>query len=420
MAKNLMLLSLPLCLTHSCLCVEVVILARWLGPEKYGLLSCALTVQSYLCLFSGTGLRPITVREAVQNPERLDSVITSYLVLTVAISGVLGLLGLCLVALVPLDRDERLLLGLVTMGNIASATTVVPLFDVHHQQLRSGVISLLVEIGAIVLLLGLYQSGRLYVGTAAAVFAIKWTMGMGAHFWVYHRGIRPIRLAFYAAHTRAMFRSSWPLMFSALVATVPLQAGVLVVRWLCDDASAGLLGLAQQAASAYLVFAVLGIRVLQPHLAAPRGLLGEFRRGLTLLYVLFCTLLWLGSMGAGALLLCQVLDQRYDTALNLVLLLLTAAFVNSVGGLAATLLILRRKECAVLTANLLGTLFYVGVCGFVVPRYGPAGAAGLAAASAGLATATLWLRLIDENGRYRLLQQTTAERTTTNRHVTDH
>src|SRR6266849_3838724 len=92
--KDLFGLSLISSLSHCCLFLEVVLLTRGLGPEQYGLLSFALTVQSYLFLFSGTGLRPISVREGVQNPERLDNVVTSYLVLAAGVSGVLGLLGL--------------------------------------------------------------------------------------------------------------------------------------------------------------------------------------------------------------------------------------------------------------------------------------------------------------------------------------
>jgi len=309
------------------------------------------------------------------------------------------LLGFSLVTLVPIESHERLLLGLFAVANIASATSLVPLFDVHHRQLRSSVISLLAEVGAVMLLAGLYQVGCLNLGTAAAVFAIKWAAAMGVHFWVYDRGIRRIRLAFDRAHTRAMFRSSLPLMFSALVATLPFQAGVLVVRWRCDAPSAALLGLAQQAASAYLVFSVLGMRVVQAYLSAPHGLAGAFLRRLSLLYMLFITLLWLGSMGLGAILLRWLLDPRYGAALNPMLFLLTAAFVNSVGGFAGTLLIIRREENAVLTANLVGGLVYVGACGLVVSRFGPTGAAGLAMAATALAAGTLWLPFLGEHGR---------------------
>jgi O-antigen/teichoic acid export membrane protein len=161
-----------------------------------------------------------------------------------------------------------------------------------------------------------------------------------------------------------------------------------------------LLGLAQQAASAYLVFSTVGIRVLQPHIAAPPDSSGRLLRRLSMLYGVFITLLWLGSMGAAALLLRWLLDPRYYPSLNLMLLLLTAAFLNGVGSLAAVYLIMCRQERVVLTANLVGALLYAAFCGPLIQQFGPTGAGGLTTAVAALIVAMLWLQFPESRLRH--------------------
>jgi len=105
-----------------------------------------------------------------------------------------------------ISNSERALLGLLAAGNIATSTNILPLFDVHHRQPLSTRIALATEFLAFLLMLGLFQAGRLGLGVAGEVFMGKWTVNNLGHWWIYHRTVRPVRLAYGPALVWGMVR----------------------------------------------------------------------------------------------------------------------------------------------------------------------------------------------------------------------
>ena len=71
-------------------------------------------------------------------------------------------------------------------------------------------------------------------------------------------------------------------MLSGLVGMIPLTSGIFFVWWFHGEDDAGIYGLVQQIAVAYMASCAIGTRILQPHIAGPYGHMRSFiKKGVT-------------------------------------------------------------------------------------------------------------------------------------------
>lgn len=375
MAKPLALLTGCTLLTQLCSLAILLLLTRGLSKDQYGAFSFAMTLQSYLLLLGGLGLKVVVIREGTRRPGELDRLAICHLVLTGTVASLLCVLIVAAAAVIPLDGAERTLVGLVAVGNVAACINIQPFFDVHRQQAKSVYILLAAEAAALALIAALSHSARLDLPTVGMTYAGKWAATTALHYGVYHRCVRPLRVAFSIQEVRALLCSSWPVMLSAVVATLPFSAGVFFVRFFQGDASTAVLGLSAQAASAYLVFAALGNRVLQPHIAGPFGLGRKFIKRLALLHGAFLGLLWLGAFSAALIVVEWALDARYREAIVPIGMLLTGAAIHSAGMIGSVYLVVLGEERATLIPSGCASAIYLLGCCLLVPAYSYTGAA---------------------------------------------
>jgi O-antigen/teichoic acid export membrane protein len=392
-AKKLGWLIVYTLLTHLCLAYAVIVLTADLGRERFGILTFALSVQSYLFLLGCLGVKEVVVREAARHPEQLDRITASHLVITGSCSGLVCLLTLAGAALAPISDAERLLLAVLACGNIAGCVNILPLFDVHHQQPFSAAITLATELGALLAILVLHQTGRADLPAVGAAFAAKWTASAGGHYLAYHRWVRPVRLTFSLAHVRALLPSCWPLVLSALVARVPFSSGPLFVRCFRGEGDTAVFGIAAQVATAYLLFAMAGNRIFQPHMAGRAGLSKDFIGKLALSVGLFLGLLLVGAFAAGSLAIVFLLGPQYRPALTPMAILLAGTFVFCLGNVASNYLVILRHEKGKLSADFGASVAYVVGCLVTVPWLSYTGAALAMAAASLIGTAMIFASL---------------------------
>jgi O-antigen/teichoic acid export membrane protein len=260
------------------------------------------------------------------------------------------------------------------------------LFDVHHRQARGAVVALAAEAQALAAVGLLAWSGRLGLAAVGAVFATKWSLSAAAQFVVYHCSVRRLRWVIAGDEIRLLLRSGWPLLVGALASLVPVNSGIFFVEALRGPTETALYGLACQAASVFLGFAWLGLRILQPHISGPHGLGRSFLRKLALFAVgSLATLAVLGFL-AGTLFIRLVLGPAYLGAVRPMGLLLAASFVIGLSGVVQLYLTRFCEERFQMVVYCGTALLYALACPVVVPRWGPAGAAAATLALAIFAT----------------------------------
>jgi O-antigen/teichoic acid export membrane protein len=369
---------------------SLLLLSLGLAPEQFGMLSFALTAQTYLVLLGSLGCGSIVIREGIQRPSDLDAILTSFLTLTATSSALVCAGSLLVVSLAPVSGEEGWLLSLVAMGSIPASMNLQPLFDIHHDQARGVSVGAVAEALGLLAVVLLWRSGALTLRTLGGVYAVKWSLAWAGQLLVYHAGIRRMRWRRSPGDTRRILRLSWPILFASLLFLLPLGGGVLLVRLRSGPTDAALIGLAYQAASAYLTLASLGLQVVQPHIAGPYGLYPGFLRKLAL----FAGLL-LGCLAALALAVgwavLRLLPPVYGGAIVPMAWLLAAAGLLLIARLSHMFLIRFEDGPFILGSHFATALVYVGGCSLISPPWLRTGAAVLAPWAVLIATgACLW------------------------------
>jgi O-antigen/teichoic acid export membrane protein len=369
----------------------ILLLTRSLGPAGFGVFAFACSLQPWLWTVGTLGTSLVLFREGVRDPESLDEITTAYQLAGLLGSLVVGCVAGCAAWFSPISVEERWLICLIAFGNVATCVALAPLFDVHHRQPLVAVVGLVAEVGVLVAVVVLIQTGSLGLVSLGVVYAVKWWFITAAQSVLYRFAIRASRWAFCRERLVRMLRSSVPLAGSTLIASLPAGAGVFFVRVLCGDTETGLFGVASQAGTGYLLFSYLALRILQPHIAGPYGLTSSFLRKLILFSAGFLLFLYVGGLVAGTGIVLFILPPAYHPAIVPMAALLLAVLLLAVGHIAASYLVVLHREATVLWVHIVAALVYVAAALLLVPPLAGLGAA--LAAVLGGGCGTLWLVL---------------------------
>lgn len=343
--RNLVGIAACTGLGNLCAAATLFLMTSRLSPAAFGAFVVMQTVQSYLLLLSCGGTLTVTIREAARYPDCLDAITTAHLVLNVGTALLLGLLAVAASWLLPLAAEERWLLAILLAGNVAAAAYPLTLFDLHHRQWLGSVISLAGEILGLIAMGLLAWHDVLRLSTVGLVFAGKWVAVSAGQAATYHLAVHRFRWRLCGATLRTMFRSAWPTALAALVALVPLNAGIFFVRVFRGEDEAGLYGLAYQVAAAYQLFAGLGTRILQPHIVGPYGFDHRFLVKLVLFASMYIAGIGILAFLGGYLLITWFLQPYYEAAVPpLGCLIFTAGLGNGLSLVAVYFVRLGRER----------------------------------------------------------------------------
>ena len=360
-----------------------------LGAARFGIWAFALALQGYALTISSAGMRPVVIDRAAAATDRnsthgladqmtipaaIDRVTTSYVCLALGTSLVLWLGGTAAVVTLPIAADERLLLIVLSAGNIAASISLVPLFDVEHRQALGSSVNLATEVVALSLLAALWRNGVLTLPVAAVLFASKWVVTCALQYLLFHFAVRRLRALFCKSDVLRLAQTAWPIVAGSLLASVPFTAGVLVVRGFHGSADAAVIGLAQQVAAGFASFAMLGHRVVRPHIAGRYGTTRTFVVKLVVFCLGYYTLLAVVVLAATAALVYWLLEPAYREVLPTSALLLPAAMLAAANWAATSYLVRFNRQRLALAAALVAALVYLSATLLLVPRYSYMGA----------------------------------------------
>lgn len=215
--------------------------ARYLGPEKYGWLSYALSAVGLVSSFTSLGINPVVVRELAKDA----SASTNWLKTALGLKSLGAAVGYCAcVAIawfrgVPAD-EVRALIVVVGLGMLFQVFDAVDLLFQAHGEPRTSawvrmiscVVANLVKVG---LILG---HAPLIAFAAAGVFEIA----LNAMGWVSvarYRGIAIRLLPWDSPRAKALLRESFPLALSSLAIYAQGYSDQLVLGSMLGGAALG-------------------------------------------------------------------------------------------------------------------------------------------------------------------------------------
>jgi PST family polysaccharide transporter len=217
-------------------------IARYLGPDHFGLLNFSIAFAALFGAFATLGLDGIVVRELVRNAERQNEIMGSAFVLKL-IGGAITLLT-CLLASLLMHRREGLMLWLVGLSAAAFFFQSVNVIDFYFQakvQSRNTVMAAngafilitLVKIFLVLTTAPLITFAWAAFGEAALTAAFLIVAYRANHYsmrdWRYDRLV-----------ARELLRDSWPLLLSSLAAMLYLRLDVVMLQLMVGDREVGI------------------------------------------------------------------------------------------------------------------------------------------------------------------------------------
>lgn len=247
--------------------------ARYLGPEQFGLLSYALAFVALFAPLAMPGLDDIVVRNLVREPAARGVLLGTTLLLKLG-GGLVSVPASVAVItwLRPADAQSLWLVVIIAAGTVFQAFNAVELWfnarvEAKYPVLAKNAAFLLCALGKVALILG-----------AAPLIAFAWIglaesiIGAIGLVIVYRgRGGRLDEWAGRLAVAADLLRDSWPLFFSCIVMAVYLRIDQVMLGEMAGSAAVGIYSVAVRLAEVGLVFSSAVYWSLLPGLVKARA-----------------------------------------------------------------------------------------------------------------------------------------------------
>ena len=234
-------------------------ITRYLGPEKFGLLSYATAFVSLFVAVANLGLFGIVIRDVVRYPESRHKIIGTALVLKIIGGAVCVCLSLTLIRLVrPHDPATLLLVSIVAAGMIFQAFEVFDFWFLSQLQSKNSLLAnlpgfVLISLGKVILIV----TGAPLEAFAWAAFFEVFLAGVGFLF-VYQKATKELRrLRISLEWAKSLLLDSAPLIFAGLMMMVYTRIDQVMLGQMLGDRSVGVYSAATKIAEFWYVFPVL-------------------------------------------------------------------------------------------------------------------------------------------------------------------
>ena len=337
----------------------LLILTHALGREQFGMLATALAVQGYVALLGSAGMPAVVVREMVLRPQDRSSIATTFL----AISWTLGVLAaLVTVVIVPwlgLSPAEQFLWIVLLVGTGIGCANPQFLFDALHRQAQPAIVIALLDITVLLLLAYFSIFSRLTLPIVGLVIAGKWALVVGILLALFSRYVKLELRSVKASEAGRLLSSSWPLLVSGVLSSIPLSGATILVRIYSGAIEAAYTGLAVQVCQTLLMAGVLAHRTVRPHVAGPYGFEPSFIRKLVFFYLLYCSVLGVLAVTACYIVIIFVMDPGYRPALPACLIAILAAVLGIAGTASNNYLLVLNKERRILLGYVFAAVLFL-------------------------------------------------------------
>ncbi|MDA3895687.1 MAG: flippase, partial [Desulfobacteraceae bacterium] len=217
-----------------------VYVARYLGPERFGLLSFAMSFVAILGAFANLGLNGIVVRNAVLHPESKDELLGTAFGLRLV--GGLVLIGIVSVAIHFTDSDPltRVLVIIIAVGYFLQAFQVIEFY------FHSLVLVRLASIGSISGLIASSTMKLVLIWSGASLVWFAWAFVIdhavkGLVFCIMYvkQRISLGNWRFQIDQAKILIKDSWPLMLSGFAVMIYMRIDQVMIKMMLDNASVG-------------------------------------------------------------------------------------------------------------------------------------------------------------------------------------
>ena len=216
-------------------------IARYLGPDNYGLLNYALSLVGLFATVAALGMDQLLMRELVQNPAAQGLYLGTAAGLRLVGSLAAILLISILLFMLQGAADDRVLVWIISLtlllqslGGIESffAAKIRSRYVVYIQILQS-ILSLAVRIVLVQL-----EAPLVWFAVAITLDSVLLYLGLA---WVYSKfGGNLMAWRFDFEEAKRLFKASWPIIFTGIFVTIYLKIDQVMLKLMVDEHEAGI------------------------------------------------------------------------------------------------------------------------------------------------------------------------------------
>lgn len=355
-------------------------MARYLGPEQFGLFSYAISFVALFGFLTYLGLDGIVTRELVRAPERRDEILGTTMALRLSGAVAVAAIVFASAMLLPGAGEARWLMAVIAAGAVFDTLDAVDLWFQSRVRSRVSVVVRSVSFFAGALgKVALIVAGAPLVAFAA-VHAAQAALRAAGFAVAYRRDAgRLTRLRFSGARALAMLRQSWPLILSSAGALVYLKIDQVMLAQMVGAAEVGVYSVAARVSEIWYFIPLTIATSVFPGLVRSREAdAAGYQRRLEKAYTVVAWLA-LGVAVMVTLLARPVVDflygDEYRRAAGILAIHVWTCPAIFMGAILSKWLVAEGLLIFSLTRHGLGAVVNVGLNLVLIPPYGGEGAA---------------------------------------------
>lgn len=222
--------------------IVVIWIARYLGPEQFGIYNYAIAFVALFTAFSTLGLEHIVIREIVRHPDKKDEILGTafFLKLTASLVTVV-IISLIIFLLRPDDSLTRIMVIIIAGAMIFQSFDII---DFWFQSQVQSKYTVLAKNTAFLFIagvhIGLILSGAPLIAFAWARLGEIFLFAIGLLFFYYYTGSAIRQLRIRRERAINLLRDSWPLILSGIMIMLYMRIDQVMLGEIIGDESVGI------------------------------------------------------------------------------------------------------------------------------------------------------------------------------------
>ena len=356
--------------------------ARYLGPDKFGLLSFAHSFVGLFTIFATLGLDEIVVRELVKDESRRDSLVGTTFWLKLFGAFLVLLVLAFAINFTSNDVDTHILVFIIASATIFQSFNIV---DFYFQS------KILGKFVAYANFISLFISSILKIAlilSHASLLAFAWVVLFDSfvlacgfiYFFLKHSTFRIKNLIFYKSTAIDLLKDSWPLIFSGGVLMIQARIDQVMIKEMVGSIEVGYYSVAMRLIEAFAFIPMLLKSSLYPSIISAKNrskalyqdrLLNFYR-----LNFLFFLVIAIPIFIFADPIIVLLFGIEYQPAGVLLALLSIRLFFANMGVARGTYILTENLMKFSMLTMILGTIVNIYLNYVMIPYYGARGAIG--------------------------------------------
>ena len=357
-----------------------IYVARYLGPEQFGVLSYALAISAFVLAITRLGMDAILVRELVgKSSDQIELLGTAYWLMSLAAVACYGIAGVGVYYLEG-SADVRLYVLIVTASAFFTSFLVV---DYYFQSELKAKYSAICKFSAL-LFMSVFKLGLIFVEAEFLWFVVAALLDnvfVALLFLSMFARLRGFHFlgSFSWSVAGALLKSAWPMVLTAVAALIYMRIDQVMIRNMLGLHEVGIYSAAAKIYESWIVLPyIISVSLLPAIVKLKQGSVADYQRRLTQLFRL---VIWMSVLVAIVVsivsepLMVIAFGEAYRESASVVSIVMWTSIFASMGAISARYFNVERMEKKIALRTAVAALMNVGLNFVLIPRYGINGAA---------------------------------------------